>query len=122
MTKETSMKIEEGNIMTFTLLSGMELIGKVRKFHENELYLELTDTFMVMVQQGQDADGNFATQVRLQPLSPFAFEENKHGGVSVNLYLPTVLLSINPPEQLTEQYARATGNIIAPQKSGIQLP
>lgn len=114
------MKIEEGKVMGFTLISGMEVVGKVEKLHEN--YVELKDAYALNVQQGQDEEGQFRTQVGLQPLTPFAFEDSKHGGIGVNLYLYTILLSVNLPQQITDQYSQATGNIIAPQNTGIITP
>lgn len=113
------MKIEEGKVMGFTLITGMEVVGKVVEVHDN--YVELKDAFMLNVQQVPTDEG-VQTQIGLQPLTPFAFEETKHGGVSVDLYLYTVLLSVNLPEQITDQYSTMTGNIITPSSGGIVTP
>jgi len=112
------MKIEEGKVMGFTLISGMEVVGKVVEVHDN--YVELTDAYALSVQQAQTEEG-VQTQVGLQPLSPFAFEESKHGGISLNLYLYTVLLSVKLPAQIVDQYSTMTGNIITPD-SGVVMP
>jgi hypothetical protein len=114
------MKIEKNNVMIFTLIGGMEVIAKVSELHDN--YVEVKDAFAVAVEQGQDESGEFRTSVGLRPMSPFAFEESKHGGIDLNLYFATILISLPVPQQLSDQYSQATGSIIAPQNPGIIKP
>jgi hypothetical protein len=114
------MKIEEDKVMGFTLISGMEVVGKIVAVHDD--YVELKDAYALNVQPMQGENGEVQTQVGLQPLSPFAFEEASHGGINVNLYLYTVLISVKLPESLVTQYSTMTGNIITPQSDNIVMP
>lgn len=107
------MTIEVGDIKTFTLITGMEVLGKVKAVGEG--YFAVSDTFGVQVHPRADANGNqVGIQVTLIPLTPFALQESKTGGMDVELYFSSILLSTNPPQQLIEQYAAQTGTIIPP--------
>ena len=107
------MTIEVGSIKTFTLITGMEIIGKVTSVDDAVYSIE--KAFAVNVEP--QPDGSFGVRVSLAQLSPF-----ETGGVDLELYKYTILISTNPPEGLVEQYKTTTGSIVTPITKKIQLP
>ena len=109
------MSIEIGSIKTFTLLTGMEIIGKVVGI--NDGVFDLEGAFAVNLQAGPpDGSGKPMAQVSLAQLSPF-----EEGGVDLELYKSTILISTNPPDMLITQFIQANSSIITPVEPKIQL-
>ena len=103
------MKLEVGDVKSFTLISGMEVIGKVLSMEDNQI--EIGSAFAVSLQPAPDGQG---VQVGFAPLSPFI-----RGPLDLTLYKYTLLLAVDPPEALLQQYATQTGSIIAPPRKKI---
>lgn len=114
------MSIETGDIKTFTLITGMEIIGKVTDIKDN--FFTVSEAFLVRVDpEFDDNKRQVGIKVAIAPLTPFALSQSKSGGLDIDLYFSSVLLSTNPPDQLTAQYVAQTGGIIAPPPKKIQV-
>jgi len=115
------MTINAGDIKSFTLITGMEIIGKVAAVHEE--YFEITEAFGVQVEQRVNEQNQpVGVEVGMRPLTSFAMQESRTGGMDIELYYSTLLLSTNPPEGVIMNYAQLTGAIIAPPEKKIVAP
>jgi hypothetical protein len=103
-------KIEEGDIKSFMLITGMEILGKVKKIENG--YYDIEKAYGIHASQIEKR-----IHIELAPITPFAMNESSDGAVNVQLYFTTILLSIDPPVQLIEQYARQTGSIFVPPRN-----
>lgn len=114
------MNIKVGDIKSFTLITGMEIIGKVSEIGEQRF--SISKAYGVQVQPRTDESGNpSGVSVSLGPLSPFAMAEDKSGAMDIELYFSTILLATNPPEQLIAQYCTQTGSIVMPPEKKVKL-
>lgn len=102
------MSVEVGDIKIFTLLAGIELIGKVTAVNSHGYSL---DKVYAISATPKDGGG---VNVQLMPISPFALDESKDGAISTDIYFSNILLTLNPPLQLIEHHAKKTGSIITP--------
>ena len=107
------MSVKVGDIKSFTLITGMEVLGEVAAI--NDGYFEVREAFGVMVAEGEGGQIN----VQLRPLAAFATHESPTGGLPVELYFSTILLSTNTPQGLLDHYANATGKILTPPEKKI---
>lgn len=106
-------KVEVGDIRSFTLITGMEIIGEVESIEDN--YFSVKEGFGIAA--SDDGGGNLTLQLR--PLTAFATNESPTGGLPLEMYFATILLSTKPPQGLIEHYAKQTGAIITPPEKKI---
>ena len=112
------MSVKVGDIKSFTLITGMEVIAKVASIDDG--VYNLSEAFAVTVEATTDAHGNqTGARIGMAPLSPFAMAESKSGGMNIDLFHPTILLATNPPTQLVDQYTTQTSTILTPPKQKI---
>ena len=102
------MSIEIGSIKTFTLITGMEIIGEVVGIRDGVFDIE--GAFAVNLQPAP-TDKHVA-QVSLAQLSPF-----EDGGIDLELYKGTILISTDPPVSLVAQFRQANSSIALPESN-----
>lgn len=101
-------KVKVGDIRSFTLITGMEIIAEVESIES--AYFSVKEGFGIAA--SNDGGGNITLELR--PLTPFAMHESSTGGMPLELYFSSILLSTTPPQGLVEHYSKQTGKIIAP--------
>ena len=110
------MTVKVGDIKSFTLITGMEILGEIEAIHDG--YYDVKEAFGIAA--SDDGGGNLTLQIR--PLTAFATHESPTGGLPLELYFSTILLSTKPPQGLIEHYAKQTGSIITPPEKAILAP
>ena len=105
--------VENGDIRSFTLITGMEILAEVESVEDN--YFVVKEAFGIAASD----DGQGGLTLQLRPLTAFATHESPTGGMPLELYYATILLSTNPPSGLIEHYERQTGAIITPPEKKI---
>ena len=106
-------KVEVGDIKSFTLITGMEIIAEVEGIQDG--YFVVKEAFGIAASD----DGRGGLTLQLRPLTAFATNESPTGGMPLELYYATILLSTNPPGGLIEHYKKQTGAIITPPEKKI---
>jgi hypothetical protein len=92
------MTLQVGEVKTFTLITGMEIIGRITSVEEG--YFCVEEAFGVAV---IDAGGG-QMQLEIRPLTAFAPAQSKTAGMEIELYHSTILLSTAPPQGFMDHY------------------
>lgn len=104
--------VENGQVRSFALITGMEIVGTVKEVTDSTYVL--SKAYALIFNQTEQR-----INVQLRPFSPFAMEISKDGSMDVVLERGSVLISIKPPESLIKQYQQMTGSIITPEEKKI---
>lgn len=92
------------NIKCFSLLNGMELIGKV-KDETSELFSLENTLLFVLEANGVDRS------LKLAPPSMFSNESNRDG-MTLELYKTSIVFTYTPKDDIEKQYAELTNSLI----------
>jgi hypothetical protein len=113
---------EVGDLRTFTLVSGMEIVGTIAAINDGSY--TLVEAFAVQLQPVANERGEqTGAQVGLAPLSPFAMTQSDSWGLTLDLYNFTMLLSLPAPDVLVEAYDKHLNpsGLITPPEKKIQV-
>ena len=111
--------IDAGDVRIFTLITGMEILGKVSKV-ENEVY-HVAGAFGIQLQPDINESGQqIGVRIGIGVLSAFAQNKSKTGSMDIILHESSIMSVNDPPEDLVTQYSTLTGSVIAPPSRKIQ--
>lgn len=92
------------NIKCFSLLNGMELIGKIK--NENDEFFSLEGSLLFVLEaNGQER------RLKLAPPSLFS-NQNERDGMTMDLYKSSIAFSYHPKDEISQQYADLTSSLI----------
>lgn len=92
------MTLKTGDIRTFTLITGMEIMAEIVSVEDG--YYSVKEAFGLVSRD----DGKGKLVFELRPLSAFATAQTPTGGLPLELYFSTLLLSTPPPDGFLEHY------------------
>lgn len=115
------MLIQKGDVMIFTLISGLEVLGRVKEVKEDRY--EIENAMGIQSQQQVDENGMpVGVRIGLGVLSAFAQNNSQIGAMDATLHFSIIMSPQQVPEELIEQYSRLTGTIVPAHSSAIKMP